>query len=152
MKARFCRIIKGFGCLERLRCRPDKPELRVSLIRLGQQLRNLADSIVEDGAIAVLHPFASQGAPLGGDSVGANRRRTWPPIIGTVWLLDPCPAPTTSPAWRPARYLVFRGAFAPLSTNTGQSLKIFGFVGRVGQISSNQLLLGRPSLTPAVQR
>lgn len=64
----------------------------------------------------------------------------------------PCPAPTTSPAWRPARYLVFRGAFAPLSTNTGQSLKIFGFVGRVGQISSNQLLLGRPSLTPAVQR
>ena len=44
-----------------------------------------------------------------------------------------CPAPTTSPAWRPARCLVFRGASAPLSTNTHASLKIFGFVGRVGR-------------------
>ena len=39
-----------------------------------------------------------------------------------------CPAPTTSPAWRPARCLVFRGASAPLSTNTRASLKIFRIV------------------------
>ena len=52
---------------------------------------------------------------------------------GWLWWLDRCPAPTTSPAWRPARYLVFRGAFAPLSTNTRASLKFFGFVGQVGQ-------------------
>ena len=50
-----------------------------------------------------------------------------------LWWLDQCPAPTTSPAWRSARYLVFRSVFALLSTNTRASLKIFGFVGQVGR-------------------
>jgi len=43
--------------------------------------------------------------------------------------------PTTSTAWRPSRYLVFRGAFAPLSTDTSASLEIRGFVGQVRRSS-----------------
>jgi len=39
-----------------------------------------------------------------------------PPLTGSRGCSIRCPAPTTSPAWRPARYLVIRSAIAPLST------------------------------------
>ena len=44
-----------------------------------------------------------------------------------------CPAPRTSPAWRPAPVWCYRDAFAPLSTNTSGSLKTFDFVGQIAK-------------------
>lgn len=100
------------------------------LIRGGQQRRYLAGSIVNFVSLAELHALVSNGAALARMLWVRTEKR--PPTAGCGGV-NRCPAPTTSPAWRPARCLVFRGAFAPLSTNTRASLKIFGFVGQVGQ-------------------
>jgi hypothetical protein len=86
--------------------------------------------------LAELHALVSNGAALARMLWVRTEKR--PPTAGCGGV-NRCPAPTTSPAWRPARCLVFRGAFAPLSTNTRVSLKIFGFVGHVGRGAAKRL-------------
>ena len=52
--------------------------------------------------------YRCNGAHTPSVYVGVDTGGAWP----AGGCLTECPAPTTSPAWRPARCLVFRGAFA----------------------------------------
>jgi hypothetical protein len=68
--------------------------------------------------------FASKGLQLGEGNVGADRGGFEPRRGCSIR----CPAPTTSPAWRPARCLMFRARSRSLSTNTQASWKMCSFV------------------------
>ena len=86
--------------------------------------RDFLDGIVNIWFLAPLHVLASEGAQPGEDDVGVDKRRG----VAAVVARPNVQAPTTSPAWRPARYLVIRSAFAPLSTNTQASWIMCSFV------------------------
>jgi hypothetical protein len=77
----------------------------------------------------VAYAFASKGTPPGGREVGADNGAVRAPVVAVVVARSDVQHPRRVPLGGLTRCLVFRGAFAPPSTNTQASWRICGFVG-----------------------